>query len=309
MKKAIVTGGAGFAGFSLVRELLDQDYQVVCPVRPGSPHNKRLEELKKETGDRQGQNNLILISLDNKDILKLHHSLQSEWINMSGCLFFHLAWAGRRDDNEEQNSNIIPTLDAVRIASVIGSSRILITGSQAEYGFNAGGSLLPDGFFKKADEDTPLDPVNSYGSAKTAAMYLSRDLARHVGISWNWLRIFSLYGKYEHEHTMLSYLKDSLEKDEVPHLSSCTQTWDYLNVKDAARAMVSVAERGKEGEVYNIAHGGFRPLKEYTEIIRQRIAPDIKIDYAEESGERILSLRPSVDKLMTDTGWKPEIQF
>ncbi len=309
MKKAIVTGGAGFAGYSLVKELLDREYQVVCPVRPGSPHNERLEALKKAFNDEQGQDNLILFPLDIKDILKLHHSLQSEWLDMTGCLFFHLSWAGKRDDAEEQNSNIISAMDAVRVASVIGASRILITGSQAEYGFNAGGSVLPDGSFKPADEDTLLDPVNSYGSAKAAAMYLTRDLARHVGISWNWLRIFSLYGEYEHPHTMLSYLRSSLEKGEIPELSSCTQTWDFLDVKDAARAMVSVSEKGKEGEVYNIANGDYRPLKEFTELIRERIAPDIKIRYAQETADPVLSLRPSVDKLKNDTGWKPEIQF
>lgn len=309
MKKAIVTGGAGFAGYSLVKELLDRGYQVVCPVRPGSPHNGRLEALKNLFDEKQGQDNLILFPLDIKDILKLHRTLQTERLDMSGCLFFHLSWAGKRDDAEEQNSNIIPAMDAVRAASVIGASRILITGSQAEYGFNAGGSVLPDGSYKPADENTLTCPMNSYGSAKTAAMYLTRDLARHVGISWNWLRIFSLYGEYEHSHTMLSYLRSCLEKREVPDLSSCTQTWDFLDVKDAARAMTAVSEKGREGEVYNIANGDYRPLKDFTEIIRNRIAPDININYAPETAEPVLSLRPSVEKLKNDTGWRPEIQF
>lgn len=309
MKKAIVTGGAGFAGYSLVYELLEREYQVVCPVRPGSPHNERLETLKKTFEGKKGQNDLILFPLDIKDILKLHRSLQSKRLDMSGCLFFHLSWAGKRDDIDEQDRNIIPSMDAVRVASVIGASRILITGSQAEYGFNAGGSLLPDGSFKPADENTILNPVNSYGSAKAAAMYLTRDLARHVGIAWNWLRIFSLYGEYEHSHTMLSYLRSSLGKGEVPHLTSCTQIWDFLNVKDAARAMVSVSEKGREGEVYNIANGDYRPLKEFTETVKERIAPDIMIDYAPETSEPVLSLRPSVEKLKNDTGWKPEILF
>jgi len=309
MKKAIVTGGSGFAGFSLVKELLRRGYYVLCPMRPGSPHNKRLECLKYELINTEGQDNLALIVLDMKDISMLPLVLKRKGEDFSGCLFFHLSWAGERDNYDSQRANLFNTMDAVRAAINIQSSRILITGSQAEYGSNAGGIRLSDGSFKAADENTPLEPLNSYGVVKTAAMYLSRDLSRHEGISWNWLRIFSLYGEYEHPHTMLSYLRTSLENGETPHLSACTQSWDFLNVADAARAMASVAEKGRPGEVYNIAHGEYRPLKEYTEILRDRIAPDIKIVYAAESRAPMLSLRPSVLKLKKDTGWEPEILF
>ena len=170
MKKAIVTGGAGFAGFSLVRELLNRDHMVVCPVRPGSPHNERLIALKKDK-ENEGQDNLILIPLDIREISGLDRELKSRGLNMEGSVFYHLSWQGKRDDTDEQNANIAPSLDAVRAASKVGAGRILITGSQAEYGFRAGGRRLPDGSYEEVSEGTAPDPVNAYGAAKTSVMY------------------------------------------------------------------------------------------------------------------------------------------
>ncbi len=109
---------------------------------------------------------------------------------------------------------------------------------------------------------------------------------------------------------MLSYLKRCLNKNVTPSLSSCSQTWDYLNVRDAADAMIAVAEKGRKGEIYNIANGSYMPLKEFTEKVREAINPDIEIDYAPDDIQNpALSLRPSVSKLKEDTGFEPRIEF
>ncbi len=308
MKKAIVTGGAGFAGYSLVKSLLEKGFRVVCPVRPDSSHNKRLEALKEKDGIN-GED-LILVNLDMKDIGMLWNWLKVKNIDMSGCLFFHLTWVGGRDNFEEQYANIPVLIDTVYLAGRIGASKIVITGSQAEYGLKAGGTVDPNGKITPVTEDCLPEPVNAYGTAKTAAMYLSRDLSGKLGIKWNWVRIFSLYGECEHEHTMLSYLRTSLENNEIPSLSACMQDWDYLDVRDAAEALIAVAEKGRDNEIYNLASGDHKPLKDYTETIRKRINPGIEIRYAGADPEKpLLSLRPSVEKLKKDTGWEPRYDF
>ncbi len=305
-----MTGGAGFAGFSLTEYLLSRGYRVVCPMRPGSPHNSRLEELKKQNEIKGGQGELFLLSLDMQEILGLSEYLKLQDIDISGSLFFHLSWRGERDNKEEQYGNIPAALDAVKAASAIGASKIILTGSQAEYGAGAGGTENTDGSFDPVTEDCLPKPVNSYGAAKAAAMILTRDLARHLSIGWNWIRIFSLYGKYEHSHTLLSYLRESLKNKEIPSLSSCTQTWDYLEAEDAAAGITAVGERGKDGEIYNLANGAYRPLKEFVEIIRQETDPGAEINFAPADPDHpALSLRPSVEKIKLHTGWKPLKDF
>lgn len=57
---------------------------------------------------------------------------------------------------------------------------------------------------------------------------------------------------------------------EKPSLSGCEQIWDFLYVDDAAKALLLLAEKGKDGEIYNVSSGSATTLKEYVEIIRKK---------------------------------------
>ncbi len=285
MKTVLLTGGAGFAGYSLARALKEKGYKLICMVRPGSEHNRRLENLGK---------NVELIELDMTEIRRLPNLVQEK------ChAFFHLAWVGGRDDFSAQYANVDIAVGAVEAAAALGCSRILITGSQAEYGIQK--DLIT--------EETLPRPFTAYGAAKLSAMSLTKRLSEILGLEWVWARIFSLYGKYEPEKTMLSYLVNTLKKGEIPHLSSCKQNWDYLDAGDGAEALIALMERGRPGEIYNVANGNYKPLKEFTEAVREIIRPEIAIDYASEEGAQTVSLQPSVRKMAEDTGWCPRVIF
>ena len=298
MKKAIVTGGAGFAGCNLVEELLKNEYNVLCVLRPASPHNERLHKLKASQGS--ALKNLWLMELDMSELRALPELLEtgtySDW---AGAAFFHLAWTGGRDDFEAQYANVDVAVAAAEAAKECGCRRIVITGSQAEYGIKSGLTA----------EDSLPEPFSAYGAAKAAAMYLTKRKAEMLGLEWVWGRIFSLYGRYEPEKTMLRYLVDKLKCRESPELSSCRQNWDYLDATDGARAIIALGERGRSGEIYNIAHGDYRPLREFVETVHGKVGIDVPILYRDKGQEPLVSLQPSVEKIKRDTGWKPEVEF
>ena len=279
---AVVTGAAGFAGYSLTYELAEKGYNVYAIVRPGSEHNSRLSGL-----------NVKVIELDSSDYHKL-----PELIEETCDVFFHLAWSGGRDDFRGQEKNISQAISTVEVASELKCKRIIITGSQAEYGVQEG----------IITEEVLPAPINAYGAAKVAAMHLTKRRAEQLGIEWIWGRIFSLYGKYEPAGRMLPDLITKLKNAEEVNLSSCTQYWDYLNVKDAADALVSLAEQGNSGEIYNIANGGYRFLKKYVQEIVSIVSPDSSIHYGAPP-KPFISLKPDVSKIMSHTGWKPSVDF
>ena len=264
MSKAVITGAAGFAGFSVTKELLEQGYEVYAVLRPGSAHNERLNRL---TG------NLHTIELDQ-------------------------AWSGGRNDLEAQNSNIDNSLKALESAGKLHCRRFIGIGSQAEYGIC---DII-------ISEYVTPDPINAYGAAKTAAMNLTKRRAEQLDIEWVWGRIFSLYGDYEPSGRMLPDLIDSLISDKDIQLSSCEQYWDYLHVRDAAKAIVLLGEKGHSGEIYNIANGSYRPLKEYVEEAKGLFDYKGKIIYGEKA-DPFITLKPDISKLTEHTSWKPEIGF
>ena len=285
MKNYIVTGAAGFLGCNLTERLMQEDNaHIYAVVRPNSPHNARLASSER----------LTIVPADLSAYARL-----DEMIGTSCEVFFHLAWQGGRYDFAAQYGNIADTLDALEAAARLGCLRFICTGSQAEYGRQT--TLIT--------EETCPHPVCVYGAAKLAACALSRQRAADLGIAWIWGRVFSLYGRYEQEGRMLSALVHALRAGELFSLSSsAAQNWDYLYAADAADALLALAERGRTGEIYNIAHGGYRPLRDYIEEARAVIAPQCDVTYGAADVD-VVSLQPSVEKICRDTGWHPVTDF
>ncbi len=282
-KSVIITGAAGFAGYSTCLEFAEQGYSVWAVVRPGSAHNARLNDHP----------NVHAIELDCSRIRNLNGM-----IPVTPEAFVHLAWSGKRYELDTQLDNVQFTLEALKTAKELGCRRFLCTGSQAEYGAT---TLVQE-------ESMMPEPFCAYGAAKVSVCYLSRGLARELGIEWIWGRIFSLYGTGEPDSRMLPALVGKLKKNEKVQLSSCRQNWDYLHVRDGAKAILALTERGKSGEIYNIARGDYRPLKEYVEEAGRILDSQSEVVYGSDP-EPFVSLQPSVDKIFRDTGWKPGISF
>ena len=284
MKKYIVTGAAGFLGCNLTERLMQEDdVHIHAVVRPNSPHNARLFPSEQ----------LTLVSADLSEYAHL-----DERVGEPCDVFFHLAWQGGRYDFAAQYGNIADTLGALEAAARLGCRRFIATGSQAEYGPQS--ALIT--------EETCPHPVCAYGAAKLAACALSRQRAADLGIEWIWGRVFSLYGQYEPEGRMLPTLVKSLCVGQPVTLSSsAVQNWDYLYAADAAAALLALAKRGRTGEIYNIAHGSYRPLHDFVEVVRRAIDLNASIAYGKGAGN--FSLQPSVEKIRRDTGWQPTTDF
>ena len=285
MKNYIVTGAAGFLGCNLTERLMQEDdAHIYAVVRLNSPHNARLAPSER----------LTIVPADLSEYTHL-----DEMIEEACDVFFHLAWQGGRYDFAEQYGNIADTIGALEAAARLGCTRFICTGSQAEYGRQT--ALIT--------EETCPHPADAYGAAKLAACALTRQRAADLGIEWIWGRVFSLYGKYEQDGRMLPALVKSLRSEQPFALSSSgAQNWDYLYAADAADALLALAKRGRAGEIYNIAHGGYRPLRDYIEEARAVIAPQCDVTYGAADAD-VFSLQPSVEKLCRDTGWRPMTDF
>ena len=262
----------------------EDDAHIYAVVRLNSPHNARLAPSER----------LTIVPADLSEYTHL-----DEMIEEACDVFFHLAWQGGRYDFAEQYGNIADTIGALEAAARLGCTRFICTGSQAEYGRQT--ALIT--------EETCPHPADAYGAAKLAACALTRQRAADLGIEWIWGRVFSLYGKYEQDGRMLPALVKSLRSEQPFALSSSgAQNWDYLYAADAADALLALAKRGRAGEIYNIAHGGYRPLRDYIEEARAVIAPQCDVTYGAADAD-VFSLQPSVEKLCRDTGWRPMTDF
>lgn len=291
MKRIVITGATGFIGRTIIKQALAQGCEVVCLVHGSS---SRLDLLPQCTEVR-------VVNCSMEDYVGM------VWNEAACDVFFHLAWGAtsgaNRDNAEVQVANIRYTIDALRLAKRMGCRVFVGAGSQAEYGVVASGEVLKP--------KTGCFPVSGYGIAKLAAGQMGYMVAKQLGIRFNWIRILSVYGVGDSQNSLISYVVRELQANHRPSLSACEQIWDYLNVEDAARAFLSVADYGRDGRVYPLGSGVGRPLREYIEDIYGMVGADCGLGYGERSyyPHQPMYLVADVELLREDTGWQPRVSF
>ncbi len=292
IKRAVLTGSTGMIGMALVEYLLGQEVSVTVLIRPNSPKRGQFPESDKLT--------ILEVDLSNlPSIENLQHA--KEPIDA----FFHLGWEGTfgasRDDMYQQNLNIKYTLDAVHLAKRLGCHVFVGTGSQAEYGRVEG----------KLHKSTATFPENGYGIAKLCAGQMSKIECKKVGIRHEWVRILSVYGPKDGYDTMIMSGIKKLIKGERPSFSKGEQLWDYLYVKDAARALYLIALKGKDGAIYPLGSGQARPLKDYILLLASAVDSKAEIGIGElpYRENQVMYLCADISELTEDTGFMPEVSF
>ena len=290
MKRVMITGPTGAIGVALIQELILHDIEVIAVVRPGSNRKENIPEHKLVRVVECGLNQLDKLP---------------RLIDEPCDTFYHLGWDGTfgnaRNNMQGQLKNIQYTLDAVKVAKLLGCKRFVGAGSQAEYGRTE----------EKLTASTPAFPENGYGIAKLCAGQMSRILCEQEGLEHIWTRILSVYGPYDGENTLIMSVIRTLLKGEKPATTKGEQQWDYLYSKDAAYAFYLLGEKGISGKTYCIGSGKTRALKDYITIIRNQIDESLtlgigELPYAEK---QVMHLCADISELEKDTGFIPQYEF
>ncbi|MBQ4059183.1 MAG: NAD(P)-dependent oxidoreductase [Lachnospiraceae bacterium] len=288
MNKVIITGATGTIGMALIRRCIKNNIFVLAIVNPQSV---RKEWLPKHP----------LLEIIEKDISEYNSLVLEE----SYDIWFHLAWCGAsgsgRNDMYMQNRNVTYLLDAIHAAKRVGCHTFIGAGSQAEYG----PSDVP------LSPNSPTFPMIGYGFAKLCAGQMGKVLCNELNMRFIWSRIFSIFGPYDGDNTMIMTEIHKLLNGEVPEFTKGEQEWDYLYCDDAAEALCLIAEKGKDGKVYCLGSGQTRLLRDYIIDIRNVISSDLQVDIGKipYSKDQVMHLCADISDLCKDTGFTVKTNF
>ncbi|TIT90455.1 MAG: NAD-dependent epimerase/dehydratase family protein, partial [Mesorhizobium sp.] len=249
MQRALVTGGSGFVGASLVRRLLSMGWQVDLLLRPGFATWRVPAE--------QPRLSMHVIDLtDASAVEALLHRLRPRHV-------FHLAAHGAYSWQTDAARIAKTNLEAIRtlaLASLKANVEAFVhTGTSLEYGRKR----------HAPSEDEPAEPEGAYAISKAAATAFCRDLARRSGMRFPTLRLYSVYGPWEEPRRLVPSLLLHAMVGKWPPLANPKTARDFVWVEDVIDALIIAASRplADPGAIFNIGTGRQTTLGEIVALV------------------------------------------
>ncbi len=295
IKKAVVTGGAGFIGSHLVELLLSKGFRGVAidNMANGTPEN-------------------IEIFKDNP-YYEFHKIELSEEFDDSvfkdATYVFHLAAL----------ADIVPSIEhpvTYHQSNVTATVRVLEAARKhcnnlKKFVYSASSSCY--GIPKKypTNEEAEIKPEYPYAFTK----YVSEQYVLFWGKLYNLpviaLRYFNVFGPRARSNTTYGavfkiFLSQKLHKKPLTIVGDGKQTRDFTFVKDVARATLKAAESELNGEIINIATGKPQSVNYLAELIGGKNYP--KVHLPKRPGEPD-STHADISKAKKLLKWEPEVSF
>jgi len=292
--RALVTGVEGFVGRHLAASLVGKGVEVSGTYfeeegLPGLPETLKLFPCDIRDYDRLAS---VLRTVGPASIY--HLAAQSS---------AKLSFEKPRVTFEVNAVGTLNLLDAARKAGV--GPKILLVSSCEVYGERDSPS----------EEDSPLNPLSPYGSSKASAELIAHQYHRHFNLRIVVARPFNHTGPGQSSVFALpSFAKQIAEIERgvrEPYLvvGNLEARRDFLDVRDVVTAYHLLIERGKDGEVYNVASGRPYSIKEVLDILLRLSKKTVEVRVDEERlrprDAPFLSGKP--DKLRKATGFRPRI--
>src|SRR3972149_1462024 len=249
--KILVTGGAGFIGSNLVKQLLMDGYEVRVLDNLLSGHRANLEpfpEIHFIEGDVR----------DEVAVKKAIHGVE---------VVFHLAASvGNKRSIDypiiDAEINVIGTLRVLEAACKEGGRKIVTSSSAGIFGEL---KTLP------IREDHPIEPDSPYGCTKLCEEKMCLSYAKLYDIEAVALRYFNVYGPNQrfdaYGNVIPIFVFQMLRGEPITIFGDGEQTRDFVNVADVVQVnLKAVAAEGVSG-AFNIGSGTRITINELARIL------------------------------------------
>ncbi len=229
--KVLVTGGTGFIGRHVVRELDSRAHDVTLTTSRIAACDIALSENVRVCEYRLGN--------------------EAEFLGLIQDRFdsaVHLAWHGLPDYQNVSHieHNVCSSYRLIRGLVEAGVGRIMVAGTCLEYGMHEG----------CLHEDIVTAPTTSYGISKDSLRKLLQQLQDEFEFNLIWTRLFYLYGPGQNPNSLIAALDRAIEnEDSVFRMSRGDQLRDFLPVNQAATYLTDLLESETANGVFNCCSG------------------------------------------------------
>jgi len=299
-KKILVIGGAGLIGSHVVEELLKEDVgQVVIYDNFCRGSYENIQEALKdprcsvfEIGGDILQTDILNAAVKGMDAV-VH--LAALWL-----LQCHEFPRAAFDVNIKGTFNVLEACVANNI------ERLVYSSSASVYG---------DAITEPMSEDHPYNNWTFYGATKIAGEHMFKAFHKRYDLRGVCLRYMNVYGpRQDYKGTYIAVMMkvlDNIDKGIPPVVyGDGSQSYDFIYVRDAARANVCALKSDVPFGFYNVGRGIKTSIKELTELLLKITGSSLPIHY-EPAGQTFVTNRvgdPSAARRDLNFSWIVDLE-
>jgi UDP-glucuronate 4-epimerase len=296
VKRAVVTGAAGFIGSHLSERLIAEGYNVTG-IDAFTPYYDRADKLS-NLGALEGSPRFTLVEADLTtmdlapvlaDAPHVFHLAAQPGVAPS----FGEGFARYTADNMLATQRVLEAAAEAKCPRVVWASSSSVYGDAATY--------------PTIEDKTPTSPRSPYGVTKRACEDLAAIYASG-GLSTAGLRYFTVYGARQRPDMAMRKLCEALiDGASFPMYGDGSQSRDFTHVADAVDATfrAGIAERVRP--IYNVGGGHEATLAEVVALLEELSGATAVLDRRPDRVGDVKRTSADTARAREDLGWQPSV--
>lgn len=296
----LVTGGAGFIGSNLIKELLKYDHDVTA-VDNFSNYYK--VQYKYENIKDINSKHFRLLNADINEQIHLRRVLRDyhfdKIVHLAACV-------GVRNSLKKPalylKTNISGTLNILELAKDFGVKDIIFASSSSVYG-----DSTPAPF---REECLCAEPLNPYAMSKKAGELLCYTYHNLYGLNVTILRFFTVYGPGGRpDMSPYIFTESLLTGKQIKIYGDGSATRDFTNINDITNGIISSINKSFAYEIINLGSSGPISIRKFIGVLEKITGIRANIQYCNQIAGESQNTYADVTKSKKMLNFQPSISL
>jgi len=313
--KYLVTGSAGFIGFSVSKKLLDDGYNVVGIDNHNDYYDPKIKDSRLEmlTKYESYKHFKADLSIKNK-IDEIFKDTKPD------CVINLAAQAGVRYSLENPHayiqSNIVGFMNILEACKHFCVKHLVYASSSSVYGAN---TKLPFSIHDNVDH-----PVSLYAASKKANELMAHTYSHLFNLPTTGLRFFTVYGPWGRpDMALFKFTKSIINGETIKVFNNGNHERDFTYIDDIVEGVIRVANKPAKPNdnwsgdkpdpgsssapwrVYNIGNNNPENLMEFIEVIENEIGQKASKEFLPMQPGDVPDTFADIDDLKKDFNFQP----